>query len=165
MNSEQAQASLVLYLDLCAKNERMCAELYHYYSDLFRERDDISQLWKKTALEEENHQKQFELALRLSTSCDLELTSSVERALSVHQTFLRLLDHVRMQPPDLLTALKKAIEMEEAIADIHLESSVVFKDSHVYELFRAMCDADQGHVESLKMYLAVVELPLSDMRS
>jgi rubrerythrin len=163
MTTEHEQAALALFLDLCAKNERLCAELYHYYSDLFSDNAEISHLWKKTAVEEENHQKQFELALRLSKECDFELTQDVARAQQVHHAFIRLLDHVRQEPPDVITALQKSIEMEEALTDLHMGSAVRFKDTHVHELFRAMHAADQGHVELLKQFLAVMKLPQAEM--
>src|SRR5450631_3361737 len=114
MKSEREQAALSLFLDLCAQNERLCADLYHYYSDLFLDSADISSLWKKTALEEENHQKQFELAFRLRDDCEFELTKDLERALSIHHKLTSLLDHVHHNPPDIVSALQKAVEMEEA---------------------------------------------------
>ena len=165
MNTKHDQAAITLFLDLCAQNERLCAELYHYYSDLFCENPDVSRLWKKTALEEENHQKQFELAMRLCKECDFELTQDLERTLNVHQKFGRLLDHVRREPPNIVTALQKAIEMEEAISDLHMESVVRFKESSIHDLFHAMLQFDQGHVGSLKQMLAVVKLPQTEMET
>lgn len=163
METEQDMDSLIRFLGICAQNEQLCAELYHYYSDLFHADPDVSRLWKKTALEEENHQKQFELALRLVAECDLDLNNDLERAVSVNRKFTRLLQHVRTNPPDILSALRKAIEMEEAIADLHMGSAVRFRDQGFYDLFKAMFNADQGHIESLKTQLAIAELPATEM--
>lgn len=156
MKTEHDQAALTLFLDLCAQNERLCAELYHYYSDLFAEEAEISRLWKKTALEEENHQRQFELAMRLKNECDFELTRDIERALNVYHKFTRLLEHVRQTPPDVVTALEKAIGMEEALADLHMGSAVQLKDGQTGRMFQAMRESDQGHVESLKQMLLAI---------
>ncbi len=163
MKSEQELAALTQFFSLCAQNEELCAELYHYYSDLFLDDLDVAKLWKKTAMEEENHQKQFELALRLVAECDFELGYDVERALNVNRKFIQLLQHVRNNPPDLKTALHKAIEMEEAIAGLHMDSAVRFHDKDTHDLFKAMYDADQGHLESLKLYLTIAELANTEM--
>ncbi len=163
MKTEQELTALTGFFRLCAQNEGLCAELYHYYSDLFLDDLDVAKLWKKTAMEEENHQKQFELALRLVAECDFELGYDVERALNVNRKFIQLLQYVRKNPPDLKTALHKAIEMEEAIADLHMDSAVRFKDKDTHDLFKAMYDADQGHVESLKLYLTIAELSNTEM--
>lgn len=163
MKTEQDLAVLTQFFGLCAQNEQLCAELYHYYSDLFLHDPEVSQLWKKTALEEENHQKQFELALRLVEECDFELCNDVERALSVNQKFKQLLLYVRNNPPDIRTALNRAIEMEEAICDLHMGSAVRFKDKNTHDLFKAMYDADQEHVESLRLYLTIKDLVNTEM--
>lgn len=163
MKTEQELAALTQFFKLCAQNEELCAELYHYYSDLFLDDLDVAKLWKKTAMEEENHQKQFEMALRLVAECDFKLGNSVERALNVNRRFTQLLQYVRSNPPDLITALQKAIEMEESIADLHMNSAVKFTDKDIHQLFKAMYDADQGHVESLRLYLTIAELSSTEM--
>jgi hypothetical protein len=53
------------FLDVYMGIETLCADLYHFYSEVFEDIPEASRLWKKTALEEENHKRQFELALRL----------------------------------------------------------------------------------------------------
>jgi rubrerythrin len=163
MKSEQELEALTQFFRICAQNEQLCAELYHFYSDLFLDDLDVSRLWKKTAMEEENHQKQFELALRLVAECDFEPGYDVERALNVNRKFILLLQHVRNNPPDLKTALHKAIEMEDAIADLHMDSAVKFKDKDTQDLFKAMFNADHGHMESLKLYLTITELANTEM--
>lgn len=155
---------MLLFFDVCAKIEGMCAELYHFYSELYQEHEDISQLWKKTALEEENHKRQFELAARLRDDADFEIEADFVKTYRIFHKLGILLQFVREQNPDLETALTKAIEMEEYLADLHMESSVRFNDKSVGEIFQAMRDFDQEHVKSLRHALAVVKLPRSEMK-
>lgn len=152
-----------IYFDLCAKIESLCAELYHYYSDVFKDNAHISQLWKKTALEEENHQKQFELANRLRDDVMLDLNADIDRTYRIHQKLRNLLDHVHHTPPDIVTALTKAIEMEESLAVIHLDSSVKFHDESIKNLFLALRNADRDHVKSLQHGLAISTLSQTEM--
>jgi rubrerythrin len=163
MNTDHDQAATAYFLDQCIQIESLCAELYHYYSDLFRDNEEVSRLWKKTALEEENHQKQFELAYRLREECEFEVKGNIERVKHIHQKFIRLLEHVRQNPPDIVTALQKAIEMEESIADLHMESAVRSRDAHIHDMFQAMRKFDQGHMEALNVMLAVMKLPQTEM--
>lgn len=154
---------VVLFFDVCAKIEGLCASLYHYYSDLYKDNDDISRLWKKTALEEENHQKQFELANRLRDDVGFDLDADLDRTYRIHQKLGTLLEYVRQNPPDIVTALSKAIEMEESLSDLHLDSSVRFHDESVSRMFQALREFDQDHVKSLRHCLAIVMLPGAEM--
>jgi rubrerythrin len=154
---------IILFLDVCAKIEGLCAQLYHYYSDLYTDLDDVSRLWKKTAMEEENHQKQFELAYRLRDDVGIDLNADLDRIYRIHQKVSTLLAHVRQSPPDIVTALTKAIEMEESIADLHLDSSVHFHDESISRMFQALQEFDQDHVKALRNCLAVVTLSKSEM--
>jgi rubrerythrin len=154
---------VVLFFDVCAKIEGMCAQLYHYYSDLFIENDDVSRTWKKTALEEENHQKQFELANRLRDDIGFDLDADIDRTYRIHQKLNKLLVHVRKNPPDIVTALTKAIEMEESLSDLHLDSSVRFHDESVRKMFQALREYDLDHVKSLRHCLSIMMLPQAEM--
>jgi rubrerythrin len=160
---DTAKDKLILFLDVCAKIEGLCAKLYHYYSDLFSDDDDVSRLWKKTALEEENHQKQFELAYRLRDDVGFDLNADIDRTYRIHQKLNSLLAYVHNNPPDIVTALNKAIEMEESLSDLHLDSSVSFHDESIRKMFQALREFDQDHVKLLRHCLSVVMLPKAEM--
>ncbi len=154
---------VVLFFDVCARIEGLCAQLYHYYSDLYKDLDDVSQTWKKTALEEENHQKQFELANRLRDDVGFDLNADIDRTYRIHQKLSNLLAHVQQNPPDIVTALTKAIEMEESLSDIHLDSSVQFHDESTKRMFQALREYDLDHVKTLRHCLSIMTLPHAEM--
>jgi len=154
---------IIVFFDVCAKIEGLFAELYHYYSDVHKDHDDVSRMWKKTAMEEENHQKQFELAYRLRDDVGFDLNADVDRFYRVHQKLNNLLEHVRQSPPDIVTALTRAIEMEESLADLHLAGSVYFHEESIRKMFQAMQAFDQDHIKSLRHCLAVMTLSKTEM--
>ncbi len=138
----------------CTAIERECAELYHWFSDLFRDDRRASTLWKKTALEEENHESQFLLAEKLleemlvvpsrernSSGMELERVRALRREFTVN-------------PPDLVRALEAAITLEEELAGFHLEKVLVYSDEEHRKMFEAMMAHDREHAESLKKLLA-----------
>ncbi len=161
-DSDQSDKAAVFF-DVCARIEGLCAELYHFYSDLFAENPEVSSLWKKTALEEENHQRQFELAARLREDVSFDLAADIDRTSRIHQKLGTLLQYVRQNPPDAVTALVRAIEMEENLADLHLDSSVRFHDENVKKMFQALSEFDLDHVKSLRQCLAIMTLHQSEM--
>ncbi len=154
---------IALFLDTCARIEGSCAELYHYYSEIFQECKETSDLWKKTALEEENHKRQFELALRLHENAEFALVTDLDDTYRIYHRLQNLLEHVRVNPPDMITALTKAIEMEERLAGLHMESSVRFGNKSIQEMFQAMSDFDHEHVNSLKRLQTILMLPRTVM--
>ena len=163
MQQLDTKSQSILFFDVCAKIEGLSAELYHYYSEIHQDNEDVSQLWKKTALEEENHQKQFELANRLRDEVGFELNADLDRTYRIYQKLNELLEHVRQSPPDIITALTKAIEMEEHLANLHLDISVHFHDESIRKMFQSLREFDLDHVKSLRHCLAVMMLPHAEM--
>lgn len=151
------------FFDVCASIEGLCAELYHFYSDLFVANPEASILWEKTAQEEENHQKQFELANRIRDDITYDINIDIDRICQIHQKLGTLLKNAHESPPDLVTALIRAIDMEESLADLHLDSSVRFQDESLRKLFQAFREFDIDHVKSLKHCLAITTLSQTEM--
>lgn len=149
-----------LFLDVCIGIEGLCSEIYEYYSQIFEEYPDAVQLWKQTALEEENHQRQFELASRLIEEAEFEISNdSLKRAHSIHQKLHKLLNHIKENRPDQLTAVTKAIEMEEHLADLHAHTALKFREESMQSLFKAFSEADRDHVADLQRYRTILLLP------
>lgn len=55
-------------LEKCWKIELLCKELYEYFAELYCDDMEAVQLWRKTAIEEQNHADQFTLALNCETA-------------------------------------------------------------------------------------------------
>jgi rubrerythrin len=153
-----------IFLDVCRGIEGLCADLYHYYSDIYADIPEAATLWKKTALEEENHQRQFELAIRMWDETEFDvLEGSLNRAYSIHGMLQNLTERIKETRPELLTAVSKAVEMEERLADLHAYTALKFKEESMQNLFKALSDADHGHVADLRQYLTILSLPQSEM--
>lgn len=153
------------FLETCMGIEGLCAEMYHFYSRIYEDIPEASSLWKKTALEEENHQKQFAMALRLLEEIEFEVPKdSLERALLIHDKLMKLMDHIKRDRPDLLTAVSKALVMEDKLADLHVHSSLNFKEASMQKLFKALSEADRDHVADMQRYQSILSLPQSEMQ-
>jgi len=163
MINNSKEDDVLLFLNVCSRIEGLSAELYHYYSELFQEDEESSQLWKKTALEEENHQKLFELAIRLRNECEIEIVTDYNKACRVYEKLTALLSYVRKTPPDIFLAITKAIEMEVALADLHIDSSTKFKDIQIKNMFITLQSQDQEHIGSLRRHQSVLFLPRAEM--
>jgi rubrerythrin len=163
MTTHTKEDDVLLFLNVCSKIEGLSAELYHYYSELFQEDKESSELWKKTALEEENHQKLFELAIRLRNECEIEIVSDYNKACRVYEKLTALLSHVQETPPDIFLAITKAIEMEVALADLHIDSSTKFTDIQIKNMFKSLQGHDQEHIDALRHHYSILFLPRTEM--
>jgi len=153
-----------IFLEVCMGIEKLCADVYHYYSEIYEDIPEASSLWKKTALEEENHQMQFGLALRMLSGTEFEVPQeSLKRAYSVQHKLLDLINHVKDTRPDLLTAVSKAVEMEEKLADLHAYTALHFNDESMQKLFKSLSKADHSHISDLQRYRSILYLPQSEM--
>jgi rubrerythrin len=152
------------FLEVCMGIEALCADLYHFYSEVYEDIPEASRLWKKTAMEEENHKKQFELALRLMDETEFEVAKdSLKHAFIIQYKLLKLTDHVKNNKPELLTAVSKAVEMEDKLADLHVHTALKFKDASIQKLFQALSDDDREHVHALQRYQTILNLPHCEM--
>lgn len=147
-------SSVIRLLQTCAAIERECAGLYHWLSDLFYDDRKVSTLWKKTALEEENHESQFLLAEKLVDGILavplLELatvSAELERLRKLRREF-------EENPPDLIRALETAIIIEEELDGFHLEKILLFSNEDHRKMFGAMMAHDREHAECLKRFFA-----------
>lgn len=152
------------FLHICMGIEKLCADLYHFYGELFEEDPEASRLWNKTAVEEENHQKQFELALRLLNESEFEVSDeSLERAYAIQHKLLVFMDKIKQNKPELHTAVAKAVEMEEKLADLHAHTALKFRDESLQRLFTALSEADHAHVSDLRRFQTILTLPHCEM--
>lgn len=161
MNNLQEKA--LLFLDVCAQIEGLCAELYHFYSRVYTDNPDVVRLWKKTAMEEENHRNQINLAMRMRDEIESLLPNGLDVAYQIHHKLKHLVVGVKNNPPVLVTALKKSIEMEERLAFLHVESAVRFKDESIQKMFNALRAADREHITALRRQLAIESLAFTEM--
>ena len=140
----------LMLLEKCMKIELLCKELYNYFAELHSDNEDAVRLWRKTAMEEQNHADQFTLVLKLKKgiSCLVKVDpAKVESALLQMQT---IIEKVKTYPPLFVDALYSSIKLEKHLADFHLGCVIAFDDSSYTELFNAMMASDQEHIAALQ---------------
>jgi rubrerythrin len=150
-NPSGTKVEVLIILELCRDIENQSAELYHYFEGIFSDSPIISELWKKTALEEENHSNQFVLAINLRRQ---GLVQSVSLDQNTAETMLykvkSLFEEVRRNKPGIADSLRLAIELEEELSEYHLSTMALFQEESHRKLFEAMMKNDHDHVVDLK---------------
>lgn len=138
-------------LEVCQTLELSCAELYHYFAEIFKDDRDIFLLWLKTAMEEENHARLFALVAKLRRSNIIESIRVDLVDAEVTLLYVRsLIDRVRKQPPALEEALRLAIDLEKKLGGFLIENVIGFADASYEKSFLAITNADSRHLESLQ---------------
>lgn len=140
-------------LDICSCIEQKAAELYFFFSEQYREMPGLARLWKKTAQEEENHMRQFQMAARLGKGATYTSAVSPVHARQALDMITGLLERVKAHPPTWYNALKFAIELEDRLSRFHTDTALVFDDDTFNKLCKAMMKHDQDHVQALSRYL------------
>lgn len=137
-------------LEKCREIELLCRDIYTCFAEIFADDPEAVTLWRKTAVEEQNHADQITLALKLrkGLSCHVEIDcSQIDFRITQMQGYL---ETVKISPPTLKEALALAIKLERKISSFHLDEMMVFEDESIKKLFRAMMASDRNHVESLE---------------
>jgi len=149
-----------IFLEVCMGIEGLCADVYHYYSKIYGDIPEAAVLWKKAALEEENHQRQFGLALRLLYETEFGVSKvSLKRAYDIQSKLLKLIDHVKDNKPELLAAVSEAVELEEDIAELHAYNALDFKAESLRNLFKLLSESDRDHIDALQRYRSTLSDP------
>ena len=155
-----------IFLDVCMGIEGLCADVYHYYSKIYVDIPEASLLWKNAALEEENHQRQFGLVLRLLYETEFDVSKiSLKRAYDIQSKLLKLIDHIKDNKPELLSALSEAVELEKDIAELHAYNALCFKEESLQKLFKLLSESDPDHIGALQRYQSIISIPNAVWRS
>lgn len=137
-------------LDICCKTEEACADLYHYFSKLYEDNPKASTIWKKTAVEEENHANQFRLASRLRGQGMKSLSTDSYKAKTLLAKLQSVYESVQKSPPPLKEAFRFAINLENSLSDYHMDTIATYEDESLANLFKAMMENDREHIQMLE---------------
>ena len=141
-------------LDLCAGIEMKCAEMYRKFEMLYADLPEIASLWRKTAMEEDNHAEQFKLAYRLRGKGIGEVKVDFEKIEVLIREMDTCMDKMQSTHPHPTNALSFAIHLECALSEFHMLNVVEFKDPELSKLFAAMMNNDREHVTMLENALS-----------
>lgn len=135
-------AGMVEVLGVCEKAEFACAELYHYFADLYKDDREIFYLWLRTALEEENRARLFALMAKLRhdniiASVVLEMAQAEETL----QHIRGLLAELKENPPTLREALQIGMELETQLDRLMRQNVVKFADETYERSFLAITNS------------------------
>ncbi len=144
---------VVKVLEICRDIELANAQLYDYFTEIFSDHQALSALWYKTAREEENHARQFVLAINMRREQIVDTliidNSTAENTLS----FVRSITAVmRENRPTILDALNSAITLEVNLCKFHMTTVGHFVEESHKKLFSAMMKADKKHIEALREF-------------
>lgn len=157
------------YLDVCMGIKECCANLYHYYSNIYREIPGAALLWKQAAVKEEEHRKQFELALGRVNETEFEMSKEgLKQAFSIRSKLTKQLEHCRDNKPELLASIARAVDMEEKLADLHAHNSLHINDVFMQKMFGDLSEADRDHGADMQLYHSILynrEEKLADLRA
>jgi hypothetical protein len=143
-------------LDGCEEVENMIAEIYHIFADHFHENTKLSRYWRRTALEEENHARQVNLAKKTKDSIVWVSIEAWRQVFVVQDQLRDTLERIRLSPPSLEEALLFSIVSEEQIDNLHMTNAILMREKSGNDLFVAMMNEDREH--SLWFKEALVQL-------
>ena len=138
-------------LEVCQSVEFSCAELYHYFADIFKDDRTIFLLWLKTAMEEENHARLFALVAKLRRSNIVESIRIDLVDAEVALLYVRsVIDKVKKTPPTLAEALLIAIGLEKKLDGFMMGNVIGFADRSYEKSFLAITNSDNKHLQALE---------------
>jgi hypothetical protein len=138
-------------LDVCRDIRLMCAELHHYYADLFVDVRSALLLWKRTALGEKNQAK--ELAVIANHRCQKVIHSFRRELLDaeIALIYLRsLIERTKHNPPSLVEALKTSIKLEEKLTRFNIQNIMEFTGNSLSKQFTKVIQVEQERIASFR---------------
>ena len=157
-----AHVKMHVFLDACFEIERISAEMYHYFAELYYGDRCICLLWRKTAREEENHARQVELSRKIIDSVSWISLESLRKAAATLEGARQIAAMVRTSPPTLEDALVLALKCEKSMEFFHIENALKMKEPAVNRMFGAMMKEDRDHARMLEAALSKVRKHTED---
>jgi rubrerythrin len=137
-------------LEVCEAVELACAELYHFFAELFKDNRDHFLLWLKAAMEEENHARLFALLGKLRGDNIESMPVTFSDAEIVLLYVQSLLETVKEHPPTMKEALRVAIDLEGKLYDFFRANVMAMADKSYEKSFLTITAAGSKHLESLQ---------------
>ncbi len=137
-------------LEICLKIEEGVSKLYRHFSRVYSDNTQASELWEKTAKEEDSHGEQFRFGMRLSGCNITHLKTNLEMAAAILKKIAVANEAVQRATPTLKDAYRYAINLEYAMAEYHMYSIACFEDENTSRMFKSMMNNDQGHISMLE---------------
>ncbi|GFO63081.1 rubrerythrin [Geomonas paludis] len=139
----QVAASAGQVLGVCERTEFACAELYHYFANLFKDEREIFYIWLKSALERENRARLLTLVGKLAlddviAGVHLDIAEAEEILAKVRASS----ELAKEEPPEVREALQLAMDLERTLERISVDKVVQFTESY-HNWFRAIVNHDQ----------------------
>lgn len=139
------------FLRDCRKIETLVSQVYQHFAAQSDYPERIRQLFRQLASDEEEHARQFDLALQLPAgtigSVRRIAGEKVTRGVDMAQTLLQDLQYHRC---DVEKALKVALRLEEEFVRIHLDNSVLMSDERISAVFTNLARGDEEHLATLR---------------
>ena len=133
---------MVEVLGVCEKAEFACADLYHYFADLYKDDREIFYLWLRTALEEENRGRLFALMAKLRhDNIIASVVLELEQAEDTLQHIRGLITELKKNPPALREALQIGMELETRLDRLMRQNVVKFADETYERSFLAITNS------------------------
>ncbi|MBJ6750893.1 rubrerythrin [Geomonas anaerohicana] len=130
-------------LGVCERAEFACAELYHYFANLFKDEREIFYIWLKSALERENRARLLTLVGKLALDDVIEgVTLELAEAEEILAKVRAMLELAKEEPPEVREALQLGIDLERTLDRITMEKVVQFTESY-QKWFLAIMNRDQ----------------------
>ncbi|MHB8058254.1 MAG: ferritin family protein [Desulfuromonadaceae bacterium] len=150
MSDKAMTLSEQILLEKCREIELLCKELYDYFAELYSDDNNAVHLWRKTAMEEQNHADQFTLALKLRKDLPCTVLTDSARVESILSQLRIVIAKVKAEPPSLVDALNSAIKLEKHLSEFHIDCVASFENESYRKMFNAMMSSDNEHIESLQ---------------
>jgi rubrerythrin len=142
--------SLSIFLDNCAQIENLVGQIYYIFMEQQSSTPELAKLWEKTADEEQNHEQQFQMAKRLYKSIASNPEISNKKLEAIINELVHLKERIVAKPLSPVESIRLAIDIEEKLAEYHLDNIPLFSDESLNSLFKSMMNNDQWHVENLR---------------
>lgn len=142
------------FLNDCCKIELMVSRIYQHFAAQPDYPERLRQLFRQLAQDEEEHARQFDLALELPEgavgSVKRITWEKVSQGLNKARTLFQDLQHHQC---DAEKALKVAMRLEEEFIRIHLDNSILITDERISSMFRGLAKGDDEHLAVLREHV------------
>ena len=143
------------FLKTCAEIEKTVAEIYRCFADRVSCDEELKDIWRSMAQEEDQHALEIGFASRLPQEGMFKLQKqdqgTVDRLLETARQILWTAKTTDLSPD---AAVNYTLQLEQEFLEVHIVSAVEFEQDSMRKMFQSIVQSEEVHCQAIKDYRA-----------
>ena len=142
------------FLKTCAEIEKTIAEIYRCFAEKVFCDEELKEIWRTMAQEEDQHALEIGFASRLPQEGMFKLQKDQATVDQLLDTARQILWKAKSTDLSRDAAVNYTLQLEQKFLEVHIASAVEFEQESMRKMFQSIVQSEEVHCQAIKDYRA-----------